>query len=85
MVGLVPVLQEDRLLSQPPEREIQLDALIPGHRVVIIPVEEKQGRVDPVGEEDRGVVDVLVPGLPEVTAQAALPLLVLELDRKSVV
>ena len=78
-VRLAVVVEHVGLLAEPPHRRVELDALVPRHRIVRVVVDRQVRRVDLLDPEDRRVLDELQRRVPRRRADAALRLLVLEL------
>src|SRR5262249_34260370 len=54
-VRFAVVVEHIDLFVQPPQRQVILDPLVPGHGVVVIVVEHQDWRLHPVRVEDGGV------------------------------
>ncbi len=67
VMRLSPVLKEDGVFPGSAEGKVELDALVPGYRFVLVSMHEDQGRLHSVRIEERGVLDVVGPSLPQAT------------------
>src|SRR5258706_13714927 len=80
-VELAVVAEQIRLLLVASKGEKVLDALIPGHRVVVIVRDDEDRGSHALDLEDRRVGEVRQGGVIKRLSDAALGLLVLELTR----
>src|ERR1035441_3418467 len=80
-VRLSVVIEKIHFLAQPPQRQEELDALIPRHRIVAVVLQNQHRSLHAIGPENRRVLDETRGVLPDRPANAALRALILELPR----